>query len=191
MHPIKVYVVVIVVPFFPFYKHESVLMIWSCCMLVFSFIFVSGIEYTFLAILFIFLSAEIQQVEHTSVETNSVKGIMETEIQQVEQTSVETNSAKAMKTGIQQVEQNSGPDSVKGKKLTTKRGTKPPLNFLAILNDANKIQMIDASSPDELCDKLYAGVFLEENKLASSISIFPASHIHRWNIITLSVHISY
>ncbi|KAL4614289.1 hypothetical protein ACB092_07G043900 [Castanea dentata] len=88
---------------------------------------------------------------------------MEAEIQQVEQTRVETNSVKAMKTGIQKVEQNTGADSVKGKKLTTKRGTKPPLNFLAILNDANKL--IDASSPDELCDKLYAGVFLEENKL--------------------------
>lgn len=91
--------------------------------------------------------------------------MVETAIQQVEQTSVETNSVKAMKTEIQQVEQNSGADSVKGKKLKTKRGTKPPLNFLAILNDAKKIQMIDASSPDELCDKLYAGVFLEANKL--------------------------
>ena len=96
-----------------------------------------------------------------------------------------------METEIQQVDQISEADPVKGKEVTTKRGTTPPLNFLAILNDANKIQMIDASSPDELCDKLYAGVFLEENKLASSISIFPASHIHRWNIITLSVHISY
>ena len=116
---------------------------------------------------------------------------METEVQQVEQTSVETNSVKGMKTEIQKVEQNSEADSVKGKKLTTKRGTKPPLNFLAILNDANKLQMIDASSPDKLCDKLYAGVFLEENKLASSISIFPASYINRRHNITLSVHISY
>lgn len=74
-----------------------------------------------------------------------------------------------METEIQQVDQNSEADPVKGKEVTTKRGTTPPLNFLAILNDANKL--IDASSPDELCDKLYAGVFLEPNALASSPSL--------------------
>ncbi|XP_030943743.1 uncharacterized protein PHLOEM PROTEIN 2-LIKE A4-like [Quercus lobata] len=68
-----------------------------------------------------------------------------------------------METEIQRVDQNSEADPVKGKEVTTKRGTTPPLNFLAILNDANKL--IDASSPDELCDKLYAGVFLEPNAL--------------------------
>lgn len=102
-----------------------------------------------------------------------------------------------METGIQQVEQNSGADPVKGKQVTTKRGTTPPLNFLAILNDANK--SIDASSPDELCDKLYAGVFLEPNALASSLSLssdlflmnaFLRSYINRWNIVIYSVHIS-
>ena len=36
---------------------------------------------------------------------------------------------------IKQVEQNSEADSVKGNELITKKGTKPPLNFLAILKD--------------------------------------------------------
>ncbi|XP_030943187.1 uncharacterized protein PHLOEM PROTEIN 2-LIKE A4-like [Quercus lobata] len=95
------------------------------------------------------VNAEIQEVEQTSDETNSVKGITETE--------------------IQRVEQNSEADSVKGKEVTTtKRRTKPPLNFIAFLNDAKKNSDIDISileDPDKLRDLLYAGVFLEPKKL--------------------------
>ncbi|XP_050261926.1 uncharacterized protein PHLOEM PROTEIN 2-LIKE A4-like isoform X1 [Quercus robur] len=97
-------------------------------------------------------------------EIKSVKGIMETEIPQVEQTSSdETNSVKEMETEIQQVEENSEADSLEGKEITATRGTKPPLNFLAILNDANIT--IHASSPVELCDQLYKGVFIEPKTL--------------------------
>ena len=56
-----------------------------------------------------------------------------TEVQQVEQTSSdETNLVDEMELEtdeIKQVEQNSEADPVEGK-LTTKKGTKPPLNFL-------------------------------------------------------------
>ena len=108
------------------------------------------------------VNAEIQQVEQTSDETNSVKGITETE--------------------IQQVEPNSEANSVKGKEVTTtKRRAKTPLNFIAILNDANI--SINTTSPDELRDQLYAGVFLEPKKIVSSISISSISYINRWNII--------
>jgi len=92
------------------------------------------------------------------------------EIQQVEQTSSdETNSVEEMEMEtdeIKQDEQNSEVNPVKGNELTTKRGTKPPLNFRAILTD-KKIPMdrFDKSSPDELCKQLYAGVFLEPNAL--------------------------
>ncbi|XP_050261527.1 protein PHLOEM PROTEIN 2-LIKE A1-like isoform X2 [Quercus robur] len=92
------------------------------------------------------------------------------EIQQVEQTSSdETNSVEEMEMEtdeIKQVEQNREANPVKGNELTTKRGTKPPLNFRAILTD-KKIPMdrFDKSSPDELCKQLYAGVFLEPNAL--------------------------
>ena len=72
---------------------------------------------------------------------------------------------------IKQVEQNSEADSVKGNELTTKKGTKPPLNFLAILKD--KDIPFDTSSPDKLCKQLYAGVFLEPNALAGSLWISP------------------
>ena len=73
---------------------------------------------------------------------------------------------------IEQVHEETGEtDPVKGKELITKRGKKPPLNFLAILFDANIT--LNTSSPDDLCDRLYAGVFLKENTLASSISISP------------------
>ncbi|GMY35114.1 protein phloem protein 2-like a1 [Fagus crenata] len=103
------------------------------------------------------LVGEIQ--EQSSDETDSING-MEIESQQVEQSSDETKSVN----GMEQVEETSETDPVKGKELTTKRGTTPPLNFLAILNDAN-ITDLDMSSPDKLCDQLYAGVFLEPNKL--------------------------
>ncbi|GMY35119.1 protein phloem protein 2-like a1 [Fagus crenata] len=94
------------------------------------------------------------------------------ETQQVEQSSGETNSVNGMKLEMEQVHEETGEtDSVKGKELTTKRGKKPPLNFLAILFDANIT--LDTSSPDKLCDELYAGVFLKKNTLASSISISP------------------
>lgn len=97
---------------------------------------------------------------------------MEYEIPQVEQTSSdETNSVKEMEPEIQQVEENSEADSLEGKEITAKRGTKPPLNFLAILNDAN-IPIHDFS-PDELCNQLYKGVFIEPKTLASSLSISP------------------
>ncbi|KAM3694125.1 hypothetical protein ACB098_07G034300 [Castanea mollissima] len=90
------------------------------------------------------VNAETQQVEQTCDERNSVKGIAETE--------------------IEPVEPNSEAKSVKGKEVTTtKRRAKPPLNFIAILNDANI--SINTSSPDELRDQLYAGVFLEPKKL--------------------------
>nr|XP_023919282.1 uncharacterized protein PHLOEM PROTEIN 2-LIKE A4-like isoform X1 [Quercus suber]POF01803.1 protein phloem protein 2-like a1 [Quercus suber] len=75
----------------------------------------------------------------------------------------ETNSVKGMETEIQQVEENSEADSLEGKEITAKRGTKPPLNFLAILNDAN-IPIHDFS-PDELCNQLYKGVFIEPKTL--------------------------
>ena len=100
------------------------------------------------------------------------------EIQQVEQTSSdETNSVEEMEMEtdeIKQVEQNREANPAKGNELTTKKGTKPPINFRAILTD-KKIPMdrFDKSSPDELCKQLYAGVFLEPNALASSLSIFP------------------
>ncbi|KAF3947923.1 hypothetical protein ACB098_07G034700 [Castanea mollissima] len=97
-------------------------------------------------------------------EIKSVKGIMEIEIPQLEQTSSdETNSVKKMETEIHQVEENSEADSLEGKEITAKRGTKPPLNFLAILKDANIT--IHASSPDELCNQLYKGVFIEPKLL--------------------------
>ena len=99
------------------------------------------------------------------------------EVQQVEQTSSdETNSVEEMELEndkIKQVEQNQA-NPVKGNELTTKRGTKPPLNFRAILTDKNiPMDRFDKSSPDELCKQLYAGVFLEPNALASSLLISP------------------
>ena len=125
-----------------------------------------GVFFSYIFIYFIFFFAQ------TSDEIKSVKGIMENEIPQVEQTSSdETNSVKEMETEIQQVEENSEADSLEGKEITAKRGTKPPLNFLAILNDANI--SIQDFSPDELCNQLYKGVFIEPKKLASSLSISP------------------
>nr|XP_023919331.1 uncharacterized protein PHLOEM PROTEIN 2-LIKE A4-like isoform X2 [Quercus suber] len=86
-----------------------------------------------------------------------------------EQTSSdETNSVEEMEmeTDEIKVEQNSEANPVKGNELTTKRGTKPPLNFRAILTDKNiPMDRFDKSSPDELCKQLYAGVFLEPNAL--------------------------
>ncbi|KAL7247617.1 hypothetical protein ACSBR2_002516 [Camellia fascicularis] len=66
---------------------------------------------------------------------------------------------------IQQVEQNSKADSSrKAKEIAARKGiTRPPLNFLAILKDANI--SIDMSSPDKLCEQLYSGVYLKPNKL--------------------------
>lgn len=97
------------------------------------------------------------------------------EVQQVEQTSSdETNLVEEMELEtdeIKQVEQINEADPVKGNELTAKKGTKPPLNFLAILTD--KDIPIDTSSPDKLCKQLYDGVFLEPNALASSLSISP------------------
>ncbi|CAL5334382.1 unnamed protein product [Camellia sinensis] len=66
---------------------------------------------------------------------------------------------------IQQVEQTSKADSSrKAKEIAARNGiTRPPLNFLAILKDANI--SIDMSSPDKLCEQLYSGVYLKPNKL--------------------------
>ncbi|GMP49544.1 hypothetical protein CsSME_00016489 [Camellia sinensis var. sinensis] len=66
---------------------------------------------------------------------------------------------------IQQVEQTSKADSSrKAKEIASRNGiTRPPLNFLAILKDANI--SIDMSSPDKLCEQLYSGVYLKPNKL--------------------------
>ncbi|KAL7264602.1 hypothetical protein ACSBR1_002541 [Camellia fascicularis] len=66
---------------------------------------------------------------------------------------------------IQQVEQNSKADSSrKAKEIAARKGiTRPPLNFLAILKDANI--SIDTSSPDKQCEQLYTRVYLKPNKL--------------------------
>ncbi|KAL7264603.1 hypothetical protein ACSBR1_002542 [Camellia fascicularis] len=65
---------------------------------------------------------------------------------------------------IQQVGKTSKTYSMKGKEIASRKGkTRPPLNFLSILNNAKKT--IDTSCPDKLCEKLYAGVFLKENEL--------------------------
>lgn len=55
----------------------------------------------------------------------------------------------------------------KGKEIAViRRGiTRPPLNFLAILNDFGIT--LDTSYPDKLCHHLYAGVYLKPNKLVS------------------------
>lgn len=78
---------------------------------------------------------------------------------------------------IQEVEQTvvSEANSEKGKEMeiTERKGiTRPPLNFIAILKDSET--PIDKSSPEKLCDQLYAGIFLKPNKLASFLSISPA-----------------
>ncbi|CAL5334295.1 unnamed protein product [Camellia sinensis] len=67
---------------------------------------------------------------------------------------------------IQQVEQTSKADSSrKAKEIAARKGiTRPPLNFLAILKDANI--SIDMSSPDKLCEQLYSRVYLKPNKLS-------------------------
>ena len=73
-----------------------------------------------------------------------------------------------MQRSIQQVEQTSEADSVKGKPVALDG----LVNFLAILKDANiSIDTSMSSIPDKLRDQLYAGVFLEPKKLVSSISI--------------------
>ncbi|CAL5334282.1 unnamed protein product [Camellia sinensis] len=65
---------------------------------------------------------------------------------------------------IQQVGKTSKTYSIKGKEIASRKGkTRPPLNFLSILNNAKKT--IDTSCPDKLCENLYAGVFLKENEL--------------------------
>ncbi|KAI8014714.1 Protein PHLOEM PROTEIN 2-LIKE A1 [Camellia lanceoleosa] len=65
---------------------------------------------------------------------------------------------------IQQVGKTSKTYSMKGKEIASRKGkTRPPLNFLSILNNAKKT--IDTSCPNKLCEKLYAGVFLKENEL--------------------------
>ena len=55
--------------------------------------------------------------------------------------------------------------------IAASNGTRPPLNFIAILRDAGIT--IDTSSPYTVSDQLYAGVFLKPSKLASSLSISP------------------
>ena len=99
---------------------------------------------------------------------NEAQDWLVAEVQQVEQTSSdETNLVEEMEIETDDSEVN----PVKGNELTTKRGTKPPLNFRAILTDKNiPMDRFDKSSPDELCKQLYAGVFLESNALASSLS---------------------
>ncbi|KAF5954119.1 hypothetical protein HYC85_006975 [Camellia sinensis] len=59
---------------------------------------------------------------------------------------------------IRQVEQTSKANSSrKAKEIAARKGiTRPPLNFLAILKDANI--SIDTSSPDKLCEQLCTGV---------------------------------
>ncbi|KAM3691898.1 hypothetical protein ACJW31_08G046500 [Castanea mollissima] len=48
--------------------------------------------------------------------------------------------------------------------ITARNGIiRPPLNFLSILNEAGI--KIDTSSPDKLCDQLYAGIFLKPKLL--------------------------
>ncbi|KAF5953441.1 hypothetical protein HYC85_006297 [Camellia sinensis] len=66
---------------------------------------------------------------------------------------------------MQQIEQTSKADSSrKAKEIAARKGiTRPPLNFLAILKDANI--SIDMSSPDKLCEQLYSGVYLKPSKL--------------------------
>ncbi len=89
---------------------------------------------------------------------------------QVEGSSDATKSVQRKENEIEQVDQTSDTDPVKGKEVTTKRGTRPPLNYQAILNDAKVT--INTSSLENLCDQLYAGVFLEPGKSASSIFLF-------------------
>ncbi|GMP49572.1 hypothetical protein CsSME_00016510 [Camellia sinensis var. sinensis] len=65
---------------------------------------------------------------------------------------------------IQQSEQTSKADSSrKAKEIAARKGiTRPPLNFLAILKDANI--SIDTSSPDKLCEQLYTGKYFVNKK---------------------------
>ncbi|CAL5334346.1 unnamed protein product [Camellia sinensis] len=65
---------------------------------------------------------------------------------------------------IQQVGKTSKTYSMKGKEIASRKGkTRPPLNFLSILQNAKKT--IDTSCSDKLCKQLYTGVFLEDKKL--------------------------
>ncbi|XP_058186308.1 lectin-like isoform X2 [Rhododendron vialii] len=62
-------------------------------------------------------------------------------------------------------EETTGKDS-KGKEIAAgnrRRITRPPLNFLAILYE-HRIA-VDTSRPDQLCKRLYGGVYLKPNQL--------------------------
>lgn len=48
--------------------------------------------------------------------------------------------------------------------------TRPPLNFLAILNDFNLNNILD-TSPEKLAQQLYAGVFLKRNTLKYYVDV--------------------
>ena len=90
-----------------------------------------------------------------------------------------------MQRSIQQVEQTSEADSVKGKPVALD-GLVNALNFLAILKDANiSIDNSMSSIPDKLHDQHYAGVFLEPKKLVTGKFHFDflVSYINRWNTI--------